>query len=94
MDANKLDAIFAMTNGPAWLIDSVNGDAFAPPYSPPLAAMAGYPHVTVPAGYVQGLPVGMSLFGRANTDGKLLGYAFAFEQATKHRKPPVITSRS
>jgi amidase len=93
MDANKLDAIFAMTNGPAWLIDHVNGDSFAPPYSPPLAAMAGYPHVTVPAGTVQGLPVGMSLFGRANTDGKLLGYAFAYEQATKHRKPPKLTSR-
>ena len=93
MDANKLDAIFAMTSGPAWLIDHVNGDSFAPPYAPPLAAIAGYPHVTVPAGSVQGLPVGMSLFGRANSDGKLLGYAYAFEQATKHRKAPKLTSR-
>jgi amidase len=94
MDANKLDAIFAMTHGPAWLIDRINGDASSAPYSPPLAAVAGYPHVTVPAGSVQGLPVGMSLFGRANTDGKLLGYAFAFEQATKHRKPPGLTRTS
>ena len=50
--------------------------------------MAGYPHVTVPAGFAFGLPVGLSFFGRAFSDAKLLGYAFAFEQATKHRTPP------
>ena len=53
-----------------------------------LPAVSGYPHVTVPAGQVKGLPVGLSFFGRPFTEGKLIGYAFAFEQATKHRKPP------
>jgi amidase len=52
------------------------------------AAVAGYPHVTVPAGYVFGLPVGISFFGSPRTEAKLIKYAFAFEQATKARKPP------
>lgn len=90
MDANKLDAIVTVTFGPAGLIDPINGDAGIGPYSPTVPAVAGYPHITVPAGFVRGLPVGISLWGRAFADGKLLGYAYAFEQATKHRRPPTF----
>jgi amidase len=50
--------------------------------------VSGYPHVTVPAGQIHGLPVGLSFFGKPYTEGKLLGYAFAYEQKTKHRVPP------
>ncbi len=89
MDAHKLDAIFAVTGSPPWLIDPVNGDAFGPSATS-LPAVAGYPHITIPAGQIRGLPMGISLFGRAYTDGKLLGYAFAYEQATRARKPPVF----
>jgi amidase len=53
-----------------------------------LPAVSGYPHVTVPGGQYRGLPVGLSFFGRPFTEGKLLGYAFAYEQATRLRKPP------
>lgn len=88
MDANRLDAIVTISFGPAGLIDPINGDSFAGPYSPTMPAVAGYPHITVPGGFSRGLPIGMSFWGRTNDDGKLLGYAFAFEQATKHRKPP------
>ncbi len=87
MDGNKLDAIFAVTGSPPWLIDPVNGDAFGPSATT-LPAVAGYPHITVPAGQVRGLPMGISFIGRAFTDGKLLGYAYAYEQATKLRTPP------
>ncbi len=87
MDAHQLDAIFAATASPAWLIDSVNGDAPAVDMTR-LPAVAGYPHITVPAGQFRGLPLGISLFGRAFSEGKLLGYAFAYEQATKLRVPP------
>jgi amidase len=83
----RLDAFVAPTAGPASLTDLVNGD-YGPNGCSTIPAVAGYPHVTVPAGFAFGLPVGLSFFGRAFTDGKLLGYAFAFEQATKHRRPP------
>lgn len=85
--ANKLDAIFAGTGSPPWLVDPVNGDAFGASCTT-LPAVAGYPHITVPAGYVRGLPMGISLIGPAWSEGKLLGYAFAYEQATKHRQMP------
>ncbi len=85
--ANKLDAIFAGTGSPPWLIDPVNGDAFGASCTT-LPAVAGYPHITVPGGFVRGLPMGISLFGPAWSEGKLLGYAFAYEQATKHRAAP------
>ncbi|HEX2691159.1 MAG TPA: amidase [Kofleriaceae bacterium] len=88
MNEHKLDAFVAATNGPAWLVDPVNGDAGGGVSSSTLPAVSGYPHVTVPGGQVRGLPVGVSFFGRPFSEGKLLGYAFAFEQATKHRKPP------
>jgi amidase len=83
----RLDALVAPTGGPAWPIDLVNGDHYLGSSSTP-AAVAGYPSVTVPAGFVQELPVGISFFGRAWSEAKLLSLAYAFEQATKHRRPP------
>lgn len=88
MAEHKLDAFVAATNGPAWLIDPVNGDSGSGVSCSTLPAVSGYPHVTVPAGQVRGLPVGLSFFGRPYTEGKLLGYAFAYEQVTSHRRPP------
>jgi amidase len=87
MDKFRLDALIAPTNGPAWTTDQVNGDHYAGGCSTP-AAVAGYPHVTVPAGFVSGLPVGLSFFGRAFSEPSLIRLAYAFEQATKHRRPP------
>jgi amidase len=87
MTKNKLDAIIAPTGGPAWTTDLVNGDHFTGGSSTP-AAVAGYPNVQVPAGYVYGLPVGISFFGRAFTEARLIRLAYAYEQATKHRQPP------
>lgn len=84
---HRLDAIVAPTGGPAWTTDLVNGDHFTGGSSTP-AAVAGYPNVQVPAGYVYGLPVGISFFGRAFTEGILIRLAYAYEQATKHRQPP------
>ncbi len=87
MDKNKLDAIVTLTGGPAWLIDYVNGDTDTGSCSSP-AAIAGYPHITVPAGFFRRLPMGLSFFGRANSESTLLRLAFAFETATKARKRP------
>jgi amidase len=87
MDRYHLDALVAPTQGPTWLIDLVNGDASGGSSSTP-AAVAGYPSITVPMGQVYGLPVGLSFFGRAWSEAKLLRLAFAFEQATRHRQPP------
>jgi amidase len=87
MSKNNLDAMVAPTGGPAWPTDLLSGDHFTGGYSSP-SAVAGYPHITVPAGYVHGLPVGISFFGRAYSEPVLLKLAFAFEQATKARRPP------
>jgi amidase len=87
MDKHKLDALLAPTTGPAGLTDPILGD-HGIGGSSTAAAVAGYPHITLPAGFVFGLPVGISFFGRAWSEGKLLGLAYAFEQATKVRKPP------
>ena len=84
---HQLDAIVAPTQTPAWMIDPICGDKVIGGCSSP-AAMAGYPHITVPAGYVYGLPVGLSFFGMAHTEGTLLECAYAFEQATNVRVPP------
>jgi amidase len=86
---HKLDAIIAPTGGPAWPIDWVNGDAGSGGCSTP-AAVAGYPHITVPAGFVRGLPVSLSFFGTAWTEPTLLRLAYAFEQASKARKAPTF----
>jgi amidase len=87
MSKLALDALVAPTDGPAWPIDYIDGDHFSGGCSTP-AAVAGYPHVTVPAGYVFGLPIGLSFFGSPRSEVKLIKYAFAFEQATRHRKSP------
>jgi amidase len=89
MRENRLDAIIAPTGGPAWPIDLVNGDHFAGGSST-LAAVAGYPNITVPAGAIQGLPIGISFFGRAWSEPVLLRVAYAFEQATNHRTSPAF----
>jgi amidase len=85
----RLDAIVAPTGSPAWLTDLINGDHFLGASSTP-AAVAGYPSITVPAGFVRGLPVGLSFIGRAWSEPRLIGLAYAYEQATKHRKPPAF----
>ena len=83
-----LAAIVAITTGPAACIDLVNGEyGTGPGYSGP-AAMAGYPHLTVPMGYVHGLPIGISFVGAAYQEAKLLALGYAYEQATKHRRAP------
>jgi amidase len=87
MASQRLDALIAPTAGPAWLTDWVNGDEDTGGCSTP-AAVAGYPHITVPAGFVYGLPIGLSFFGRAWSEGKLLRLAFAFEQLSKARREP------
>ncbi len=87
MKKNRLDALIAPTGGPAWPTDWINGDHFTGGYSS-ASAVAGYPHITVPAGYVFGLPVGISFFGSAWSEPKLIKYAYAFETATKARRPP------
>lgn len=88
MAENKLDALIAPTTGPAWLTDFINGDAGnGGSFSSP-AAIAGYPHVTVPAGHVHGLPIGLSFVARAWEEAKLIGFAYAFEQAAKARVEP------
>jgi amidase len=88
LQQHRLDAIVAPTTGPAWLIDPINGDSGSGPSATTPAAVAGYPHVTVPMGQVAGLPVGLSFFGGAWQDARLLALALHFEQATRHRKPP------
>lgn len=87
MREHKLDALVAVTNGPSWPIDLVNGDRYTGGSSTP-AAVAGYPHVTVPMGFVQELPVGLSFFGRAWSEEKLVSLAYAYEQATRMRRKP------
>ncbi len=86
-DKHKLDAIVATSGGPAWLIDLVNGDS-GTGGSSRLCAVSGYPNVTVPAGWARGLPLGISFMGRAWSEPTLIRLAYAFEQATKVRRPP------
>lgn len=85
--SKKLDALLAPSGGPAWLTDLVNGDSGTGGSSGP-AAVSGYPNITVPAGMIRGLPIGVSFMGPAWTEGTLIGIAYAFEQRTKHRRPP------
>ena len=84
---HQLDAVVAPSGGPAWLTDYVNGDHYSGGSSTP-AAVAGYPSITVPAGYVCGLPVGISFIGAAWREPALIRFAYAFEQATQVRKSP------
>jgi amidase len=87
MDKYKLDAIVAPTGSPAWVTDLVNGDHFSGASSTP-AAVAGYPNINVPAGFSHNLPIGISFFGRAYSEPTLIKLAYAYEQATKHRRAP------
>ena len=92
MTKYKLDALVAPTGGPPWMIDLVNGDGgtAAAPGPSTVTSVAGYPHITVPMGFVGGLPVGLSFFGRAWSEPTLIRLAYAYEQATKHRRPPTF----
>jgi amidase len=87
MDEHKLDALVAPTSSPASLIDLVNGD-YGAGGSSTLPAVAGYPHITVPAGAAWGLPVGISFFGRAWSEPTLIRIAYAYEQASRRRQAP------
>jgi len=84
---SRVDAIVALTSQPAWIVDPVHGDITKGGCTQ-LAAVAGYPHLTVPAGFAGALPVGISFFGPAFSDARLLGIGHAFERATRHRRPP------
>jgi amidase len=87
MDKNHLDAIVGPTGGPAWLTDLLTGDHFGGGSSN-AAAIAGYPNINVTAGFIFGMPVGISFFGRAWSEPTLIKIAYSFEQATKARRPP------
>jgi amidase len=87
MDKNHLDALVAPTGGPAWLTDLINGD-HSSGGSSNAAAVAGYPNINVTAGFISGLPVGISFFGRAWSEPTLIKLAYSFEQASKARQVP------
>jgi amidase len=87
MNVHKLDAIMAPTGSPAWISDLINGDSFQIGTSSP-SAQAGYPDITVPMGFVDELPVGISFFGKAWSEPVLLEIAYAYEQGTHYRKAP------
>ena len=91
LNEHQLDAIIAPSGRPTWMTDLVNGDPGSHGSSS-LAAIAGYPNITVPAGYVFGLPVGINFFGDAYQEPTLIKFAFAFEQATKIRQKPEFLS--
>ena len=86
-EEHALDALIGPTNGPAWMIDHINGDSFYIGTSS-LAAISGYPNITVPAGFVSGMPVGLSFMGVAWNEKQLIEIAYAFEQNTAVRMPP------
>jgi amidase len=88
LDADHLDALVSPTMPPAWTIDAANGDQIGGAGAGGLAAVAGYPHLTVPMGAVMGLPVGLSIIGPAWSEARLLAYGFAYEQATKAKGIP------
>lgn len=92
MDEHNLDAIVSPTGSPAWETDHINGDSFTLGSSSP-AAQSGYPSITVPMGFVDELPVGISIFGRAWTEPVLLEIAYAYEQGTKHRQAPKFLAK-
>jgi amidase len=92
-DTHRLDALIAPTTGLAWLIDVVRGDPPGRSFSTP-AAVAGYPHLTVPCGLVRGLPLGLSFVGRPWTESRLLGIGLAYERAAKARQAPRMRRRT
>jgi amidase len=88
LSANHLDALVSPTMPPAWKIDAANGDQIGGAGAGSLAAIAGYPHLTVPMGSVMGLPVGLSFIGPAWSEARLLGYCYAYEQVAKAKLTP------
>lgn len=91
VDENKLDAVVAPSNGPAWMIDTVTGDCTSNYVSSSsMPAVAGYPNITVPAGFIKELPIGISFFGKAWTEGKLIALAYSFEQVSQARRKPKL----
>ena len=90
MYEHELDAVAAPTRSVAWKTDHIVGDRLSGGSSAGTAAIAGYPDISVPMGFVSGLPVGVSFFGRAWSEPTLIGIAYAFEQATQHRTPPTF----
>ena len=93
MDAHNLDALVMPTSSPAWCIDLVNGDHNPGGGSSQIAALAGYPAITVPAGFTFDLPIGITFMGRAFSEPALIKFAYAFEQATKARRIPGFLQR-
>ncbi len=87
LETHRLDALVCPTGGPPWLTDYLNGDHYGASCTTP-AAVAGYPHLTVPAGFVHGLPIGFSFFGRAWSEGTLLRFGYDFEGLVRARRPP------
>ena len=90
LEAHHLDAFIAPTRGPAWMTDNISGDHSSGISSSSLAAVSGYASITLPAGDVLGLPIGISFIGGEFSDAKLIQLAYAFEQAANARKPPLI----
>ena len=88
LDDNRLDALCAPTNGPAWIIDHINGDHYTGGRMSSGPAVSGCPHLTLPAGYHHGLPMGVSLVARHREDAKLLGMGYALEAVLQARRPP------
>lgn len=87
MDSGRLDALIAPTGSPAWKTDHIPGDHFVGGSSS-LAAISGYPAITVPMGFIDELPVGITFFGKAWSEPLLLEIAYGYEQGTKHRRAP------
>jgi len=85
---HRADLLIAVTNGPAWVTDLVNGDHFNGPSISQLPAVAGYPHLTVPMGAVEGLPIGLSFIGAKWRDADILAAGYAYEQASRKRVTP------
>lgn len=92
LEAHGLDVLIAPSNGPAWMTDHINGDHFSVGSSS-LAAVSGYASITVPAGFISGLPIGLSFIGPAYGERDLIEIAYAFEQASKIRRPPSLDFR-
>lgn len=89
LETHRLDALIAPTGGPAWMTDHINGDQWSGIYSSSPAAVSGYPSITVPAGEIAGLPIGVSFIGGAFSDARLIRLAYAFEQGGYQRQPPL-----
>ncbi|MGB8338140.1 MAG: amidase [Burkholderiales bacterium] len=91
MGEHKLDALFALSSGPAWVTDYVNADHFGDSFTTP-PSVAGYPHITVPAGFIAGLPIGVSFAAGPYSEATLIKLAYAFEQAGRHRRAPTYAA--